>query len=67
MASVNHYDIQRVIDIYGGVDGRDLAAVAREIQQIVDANRKNLVRGSEMLIRGQVETMRTSFAGLVAA
>jgi len=66
MASVNHYDIQRVIDIYGGVDGRDLASVGREIQQIVDANRKNLVRGSEMLIRGQVETMRTSFVGLVA-
>jgi multidrug efflux pump subunit AcrB len=66
MASVNHYDIQRVIDIYGGVDGRDLAGVGREIQQIVDANRKNLVRGSEMLIRGQVETMRTSFVGLVA-
>jgi len=66
MASVNHYDIQRVIDIYGGVDGRDLAGVAREIQQIVDANRKNLVRGSEMLVRGQVETMRTSFVGLLA-
>ncbi len=65
MASVNHYDIQRTIDIYGGVDGRDLAGVGGEVQKIVDANRKSLVRGSEMLIRGQVETMRTSFIGLV--
>jgi multidrug efflux pump subunit AcrB len=66
MASVNHYDIQRTIDIYGGVDGRDLAGVGAEVRRIVDANRPNLVRGSEMLIRGEVETMRTSFAGLVA-
>jgi multidrug efflux pump subunit AcrB len=65
MASVNHYDIQRTIDIYGGVDGRDLAGVGGEVQKIVDANRKSLVRGSEVLIRGQVETMRTSFIGLV--
>jgi multidrug efflux pump subunit AcrB len=66
MASVNHYDIQRTIDIYGSVDGRDLAGVGGEVQKLVDANRQKLVRGSEMLIRGQVETMRTSFAGLVA-
>ena len=66
MAVVNHYDIQRTIDIYGSVDGRDLAAVGGEVQRIIDANRRNLVRGSEMLVRGQVETMRTSFAGLVA-
>jgi multidrug efflux pump subunit AcrB len=66
MASVNHYDIQRTIDIYGGADGRDLAGVGAEVQRIVDSNRPNLVRGSEMLIRGEVETMRTSFTGLVA-
>jgi multidrug efflux pump subunit AcrB len=66
MASVNHYNIQRTIDIYGGADGRDLAGVGAEVQAIVDANRHDLVRGSEMLIRGQLETMRTSFAGLAA-
>jgi len=66
LASVNHYDIQRVVDIFGGVDGRDLAAVGREVQKIVDDNRRNLVRGSEMLIRGQVDTMQKSFSGLVA-
>jgi multidrug efflux pump subunit AcrB len=66
MAVVNHYDIQRTIDIFGSVDGRDLASVGREVQRIVDANRGGLVRGSEMLIRGQVETMYKSFAGLIA-
>ncbi len=66
MAVVNHYDIQRTIDIFSSVDGRDLASVGNEVQRIVDANRKNLVRGSEMLVRGQVDTMRKSFSGLLA-
>ena len=64
LATVDHYDIQRVVDIYGSVDGRDLGSVGREVTRIVDGNRKNLVRGSEMVIRGQVETMRTSYLGL---
>ena len=66
MAVVDHYDIQRVVDIFGAVDGRDLGGVGEEISKIVDQNRKNLVRGSEMVIRGQVDTMRTSFAGLLS-
>ena len=36
------------------------------MERIVDANRKNLVRGSEMVVRGQIETMHKSFSGLVA-
>ena len=63
MATVNHYNIQRVVDIYGAVDGRDLGSVGGEVERIVDANRKNLPRGSELVVRGQVETMRTSFVG----
>jgi multidrug efflux pump subunit AcrB len=66
MAVVNHYDIQRTIDIFGAADGRDLASVGAEVEKIVNANRRSLVRGSEMLVRGQLETMRTSFAGLIA-
>ena len=65
MAAVNHYDIQRTIDIFGASDGRDLAAVGADVQRIVNANRRNLVRGSEMIIRGQIDTMRESFLGLI--
>ncbi len=64
MATVDHYDIQRVVDIYGGVDGRDLGSVGNEVERIVDANRNNLPRGSEMVLRGQVATMRSSFVSL---
>jgi multidrug efflux pump subunit AcrB len=66
MAVVNHYDIQRTIDIFGATDGRDLAAVGAEVQRIVNTNRRKLVRGSEMVIRGQLETMRDSFLGLIS-
>ncbi len=43
---VNHYNIHRVIDIFGSVEGRDLGSAGNEISRIVAANRKNLPRGS---------------------
>src|SRR6185437_10403928 len=66
MSAVNHYDIQRTIDIFGAVDGRDMASVGAEVDRIVNANRSKLVRGSELLVRGQLDTMRKSFSGLLA-
>ncbi len=65
MAVVSHYDIQRVIDIFGAVQDRDLGGVATDIRKIVDANRSKLPRGSQLRIRGQVETMQSSFQGLL--
>ena len=47
MAVVNHYNIHRVIDIFGSVEGRDLGAAGNDITRIVDANRKKLPRGSD--------------------
>jgi CzcA family heavy metal efflux pump len=65
LASINHYNIRRVVDIYASVEGRDLGAVGREVTQIVDANRKSLPRGSFVTVRGQYGTMRTSYIGLI--
>jgi multidrug efflux pump subunit AcrB len=66
MAAVYHYNIQRVLDIFGSVEGRDLGGAAKDINRIVDANRKNLPRGSTVTIRGQIETMQASYTGLLA-
>ena len=63
--SINHYNICRVVDIYASVQGRDLGAVGREVNSIVDANRKLLPRGSFVTLRGQYGTMRTSYIGLI--
>ena len=65
MATVSHYDAQTVLDIFASTESRDLGGIARDIQKIVDRNQSQLPRGSQVLIRGQIETMRTSFVGLL--
>jgi CzcA family heavy metal efflux pump len=64
--TVSHYNARPVIDIYGSVEGTDLAAVAGRIDQIVKNNKSKLPRGTEIIVRGQIQTMRTSFVGLVS-
>ncbi|MGD1210633.1 MAG: efflux RND transporter permease subunit [Candidatus Acidiferrales bacterium] len=66
MGEVTHYDIQSAIDIYGAVDGRDLGGVARDITPIIDHSEKDLPAGSQILVRGQIDTMNSSFIGLLA-
>jgi len=63
-AVVSHYNIQPVIDVYGDVQGRDLGGVAKDFQRLVRAAERKLPRGSSLVVRGQVETMRSSFVGL---
>jgi multidrug efflux pump subunit AcrB len=65
MAVVSHYDVQPVIDIFGTNAGRDLGGVSRDINQILNANRSRLPRGSRVIVRGQVQTMRSSYIGLL--
>jgi multidrug efflux pump subunit AcrB len=65
MSVVNHYNIRRVIDIYGSVQGRDLGAVSHDINGILNANAKSLPRGTFITLKGQVQTMRTSYIGLI--
>jgi CzcA family heavy metal efflux pump len=65
LAVVSHYDIQPLIDIYGSVQGRDLGGVARDINQIVQDSKKELPRGSQLIVRGQIQTMRSSYQGLL--
>jgi multidrug efflux pump subunit AcrB len=66
MGLITHYNIRRVIDVYGAVQDRDLGAVSRDVQKIVDNNRKQLPRGTFITIRGQVRTMESSYAGLLS-
>jgi len=65
MAVVSHYDIAPVVDIFGNVQGRDLGSVARDISRVVEDSRKELPRGSRLIVRGQIQTMRSSFIGLL--
>lgn len=66
MAVVSHYNIAPTIDIFGATSGRDLGGVARDMYKLIDDARARLPRGSEVVIRGQVETMRTSYVSLLS-
>lgn len=64
VAVFSRYNIQPAIDIYVGVQGTDLASVATEVRRLVDEIRPRLPRGTQVTLRGQVETMQSSFVGL---
>jgi len=63
-AVVTHYNVQPVIDIYASTQGRDLGAVAKDTMKVLQPFMDQLPRGTRIVVRGQVETMRTSFTGL---
>ena len=66
MAVVSDYNIAPVIDIFGSVSGRDLGGVASDINKIINDTRSQLPRGSRVVVRGQVQTMRASYVGLLS-
>jgi multidrug efflux pump subunit AcrB len=63
-ATVTHYNIRPVVDLLVSVEGRDLGSVASRIDRLVEQTRASLPRGSQIAVRGQVETMRRSYVGL---
>lgn len=60
----SHYNLVPVLDIYGAVDHRDLGSVLKDVKTIIAREQKSLPKGSSILLRGQAETMRSSFLGL---
>jgi len=66
MAVVSHYNVAPVIDIFGAPSGRDLGGVSRDINKIIQDSRQQLPRGSQVIVRGQIQTMRDSYVGLLS-
>jgi multidrug efflux pump subunit AcrB len=58
---VNHYNISPVFDVYANVDRRDLGSVGAAVQKIVHEEEPHLPRGTTFALRGQLETMQSSF------
>jgi multidrug efflux pump subunit AcrB len=63
---VSHYNVQPVFDVYANVDRRDLGGLAGDIDKILDEYRAKLPPATKLVMRGQVATMRSSFARLGA-
>jgi multidrug efflux pump subunit AcrB len=66
MEVMSHYNIRRIVDIYGAVQDRDLGAVGRDVNRIVNNNQRLLPRGSFFRVRGQMATMQSSYEALLA-
>jgi multidrug efflux pump subunit AcrB len=63
-AVISRYNITPVIDVFVSVHGTDLASVSRQVRERIDDIRPKLPRGSQVTMRGQVQTMESSFIGL---
>jgi CzcA family heavy metal efflux pump len=63
-AVVSRFNLAPAIDLYVGVQGRDLGSITSKIEQLVDDIRPHLPRGAAVIMRGQAQTMRTSFIEL---
>ena len=63
-AVVSHYNVQPVIDVYASAQGRDLGAVAKETMEVLKPFQQHLPSGTQFMVRGQAETMKSSFVGL---
>ncbi len=61
---VSHYNVQPVIDIYGAIQHRDLGAISGDVNRILQETRKDLPRGSYVVLRGQVQTMTNAYSQL---
>ncbi|MET0222557.1 MAG: efflux RND transporter permease subunit, partial [Tardiphaga sp.] len=64
-AVVSQYDIQSLVQIYATTQGRDLGAVANDINRVVAETKSEVPKGSNVVLLGQVQTMNSAFAGLL--
>jgi multidrug efflux pump subunit AcrB len=64
-AVVSQYNIQAVVQIYGTTQGRDLGAVAADVQKVVDEMASEAPRGAQVILMGQIRTMTAAFSGLL--
>jgi multidrug efflux pump subunit AcrB len=66
LGTVSHYDIQPVLDIYANVEGTDLGSVTRKIEAVIAKHKNDVPHGTQIVLRGQSETMTKSYIGLLA-
>jgi multidrug efflux pump subunit AcrB len=64
-AVVSHYDSLPVIDIYGSAQDADLGFISAQVNEIIAGAKGGLPKGSHVVVRGQVQTMKASFSGLL--
>jgi multidrug efflux pump subunit AcrB len=64
-AVISQYDIQWLVQIYATTQGRDLGAIATEVNKVIADTKKDVPKGSGVFLLGQVQTMNSAFSGLL--
>jgi multidrug efflux pump subunit AcrB len=64
-AVVSQYDIQPMVQIFATPQGRDLGGIASEISKVIADMARDVPKGSTVALSGQVQTMNSSFSGLL--
>jgi multidrug efflux pump subunit AcrB len=62
--NINHYNVQPTFDVYANVQGRDLGGVSHDVNKVLASYQGKLPRGTQLMVRGQVQSMNSSFVGL---
>jgi multidrug efflux pump subunit AcrB len=63
-ANITHDNIKPTFDVLAGVRGRDLGGVSTEVRKIVADELKSAPTNTHIIVRGQVQSMSSSFTGL---
>ncbi len=63
-AVVSHYNVQPTLDLYANVQGRDLGAVAADVQHVIDGMASQRPRGTQVGLHGQIDALHVAFTGL---
>ncbi|MBO9663367.1 efflux RND transporter permease subunit [Dokdonella sp.] len=61
----SEYDIRPMVQIFATTQDRDLGAVSADVQRVIDANAKDVPKGANVVLLGQVKTMNSAFSGLL--
>jgi multidrug efflux pump subunit AcrB len=62
--NITHYNVARTYDVQANVDGTDLGSVSDRVEKIVEELKPSMPRGTTVRIKGQAESMQSSFRGL---
>ncbi len=62
--NITHHNVAQTFDVLAGVQGTDLGSVADAVERIVARERPRMARGTTVTVKGQVESMASSFRGL---
>jgi len=63
-ANITHFQTARTFDVQANVDGTDLGSVSDAVDELVAAARAAAPPGTRITVKGQVESMNSSFSGL---